>query len=73
MKSKMSIPFAPVEREIKKSTTQRVSAGAVEQATEEMIRRAKKITEKAWDLAKHSGRKTLKAEDIKLAHDHYEK
>ena len=73
MKSKMSIPFAPVEREIKKSTTQRVSAGAVEQATEELVRRGKKITEKAWDLAKHSGRKTLKAEDIKLAYDHYEK
>jgi DNA-binding protein len=73
MKSELSIPFAPIEREIKKNTTQRVSADAVKQATEEIISIGKKITLKAIDLSKHSGRKTLKNKDIKLSYEYYGK
>jgi len=71
MKSKYNIPFAPVERIIKEFTTLRVSAEAVEIITEELIRRAKRISERASDIAKMSGRMTLKDKDIKLAYDQY--
>lgn len=73
MKSKLIVPFAPIEREMKKFTTQRVSAEAVEEMTEAIIKIGKKISMSAYDLAKHTGRKTLKRQDITLAKDYYEK
>ena len=73
MKSKLLVPFKPVSREMKENTTFRVSSDAVEAMTAEIIRIGKKISAKAWDLAKHSGRKTLKKQDIELAYDYYER
>jgi len=69
-KSKLIIPFAPVEELMKENTNLKVSKDAVEALTEELIYFGKKVSEKAWELAKHSGRKTIKDSDIKLAYEH---
>lgn len=68
-KSKLQIPFAPIERLMKSNTNLRVSADAIESMTEELIRTGKEIGEKAWKIAQHSGRKTVIGSDIKLAYD----
>ena len=68
-KSKLIVPFAPVERIMKEATSARISTGAVEAMTEELISFGKKIGDKAWKLAQHSGRKTITGKDIKLAYE----
>jgi DNA-binding protein len=70
-KSKLDIPFAPIERLIKKETGLRVSFSAVESMTEELIYKGKKIGEKAWKIAQHSGRRTVTDKDIKLAYEQF--
>lgn len=70
-KSKYAIPFAPVERLIKLYSTQRVSQHAVEALTEELITRGKKIATYAWDIAQHSGRKTITKKDISIAYNQF--
>jgi DNA-binding protein len=69
MKSKKLIPLKPVQRFMKEKTTQRVSDFAVERTVEELIYIGRKISIKAWDIAQHSGRKTILAEDIALAYE----
>lgn len=71
MKSELNIPFAPVERTIKEFTTLRVSFDATKIITEAIISRANKICLKASEIAKMSGRITIKDKDIKLAYDNY--
>lgn len=68
-KSKLIIPFAPVERMMKENCNARISDSAIEAMTEELITIGKKISEKALKIAKHSGRKTIKDIDIKLAYE----
>jgi histone H3/H4 len=69
MKSKLLIPFAPIESLLKTHSKQRVSTTATESLTYELLRIGKQVSTKALDFAKHSGRQTVTGKDIKLAYD----
>ncbi|MCF7865870.1 histone family protein [Candidatus Woesearchaeota archaeon] len=67
MPNKKGIPLAAMERLLKNVGAQRVSEeakAALKQALEDY---ATKIGEGATKYAAHAGRKTVKADDIKLA------
>ena len=62
-----TIPRAPVARILTNAGAKRVSADAAEAFADVLHDLALKIGEKASMIAKHSGRKTVNDEDIKLA------
>ncbi len=63
---KRSIPLATMERIMKKAGADRVSEGAKEALKQALEDYAEILSEKAWQLAKHAGRKTIKGEDIRF-------
>lgn len=61
------LPLAAMEQLIKKYSNLRVSEEAKKELKFVLEEEAKKIAVRAAELAKHAGRRTILAEDIKLA------
>ena len=63
------IPLAAMEKIIKKVDSGiRVSESAKVALKEYIEEKASEIAKRAWELAIHAGRRTVKAADIKLAY-----
>lgn len=61
------LPKAPTARIMKNAGAQRVSGDAVDYFLSAIEDYGTSIASRANDLARHAGRKTVKASDIKLA------
>ena len=64
---KKSIPLAAIERLIKSNGAKRVADEAKVQMREVLEEIAGELSKSAINFAKHAGRTTVKAEDVKLA------
>jgi len=61
------LPLAAMEKILKNVGAERVADKAKVALKEVVEERAEEIAKRAWDIARHTGRKTIKAGDIKLA------
>ena len=66
MKTKI-LPLAAMEKLLKKAGAERVSEDAKQALKDALESMADDISEKATKIALHTGRKTVKAGDVKLA------
>ncbi|RJQ17343.1 histone family protein [Candidatus Woesearchaeota archaeon] len=64
---KKSIPLAAIERLIKNSGAKRVADDAKAEMRDVLEEIAAELSKSAINFAKHAGRTTIKAEDVKLA------
>ena len=65
--SKKLLPLAAMEKILKNAGAERVADRAKAALKEVMEEKAEHIAKMAWEIAKHAGRKTVKAGDIRLA------
>jgi len=65
--AKRGIPLSAMERILKKCGADRVSDGAKEALLSVIEERATEIAKKAITYALHTGRKTVKGSDVRLA------
>ncbi len=61
------LPIAPIKRLLKNAGASRISDEAAIKLAEVLEEIGEEVSRDATKLAKHAGRKTVKAEDIKLA------
>jgi len=61
------LPRAPFERILKKAGAKRVSEEAMDEFAKVMEEKIFKIARDAAVLAKHAGRKTIVADDVRMA------
>jgi len=65
--------LSPMYRILKKSGAERVSDESANELRRVIEEIAESIAKNAVDMSKHAGRKTIKAEDIKLASKQFNK
>jgi len=63
----LRLPANAVERLLKKAGADRVAGEAAEALRDFVSAEARDLARRAWQLAEHAGRKTVLAEDVKLA------
>ena len=66
----MPLPLASVDKLIRKAGAHRVTEGAAKELALHLEETATIIAREAIAMADHASRKTVKAEDIKLARKH---